>query len=73
MELTDKQIERQDFVDNAIFRLLNEINPSKVDLDWNIDLIGSVRDRIQREFTERSICSAQEFYPEIAEKRYGNT
>ena len=67
MELTDEQIERQDFVDNAIFSLLNEINPSKADLDWDIDLIGSVRDCIQREFAERSICSSQEFYPEMDE------
>lgn len=66
MELTDEQIERQDLVDNAIFSLLNEINPSKVDLDWDIELIGSVRDCIQREFMERNICSAQEFYPEMS-------
>lgn len=66
MELTDEQIDRQDLVDNAIFSLLNEIIPSKVDLNWDIELIGNVRDCIQREFTERNICSAQEFYPEIA-------
>lgn len=67
MKLTDEQIERQDFVDNAIFNLLNEIIPSKVELDWNIELIGNVRDCIQREFTERMICSAKEFYPETDE------
>ena len=67
MELTDEQIARQDFVDNAIFNLLNEIIPNNVDLDWNIELIGNVRDCIQKELVERNICSTQEFYPEIAE------
>ena len=67
MELTDEQIARQDLVDNAIFNLLNEINPTKVELDWNIELIGNVRDCIQKEFEERNICSTQDFYPEIAE------
>jgi len=67
MELTDEQIERQDFVDNAIFNLLNEINPSETELDWDIELIGNVRDCIQQEFSRRDICSAIEFYPEIGE------
>ena len=67
MELTDEQIERQDFVDNAIFSLLNDINPSKAELDWDIELIGNVRDCIQKEFEERNICSARDLYPEIAE------
>ena len=67
MELTDEQIARQDLVDNAIFNLLNEIKPNNVELDWNIELIGNVRDCIQKEFVERNICSTQEFYPEIAE------
>ena len=67
MKLTDEQIERQDFVDNAIFNLLNEINPTKKELDWNIELIGNVRDCIQKEFTERMICFANDFYPEMDE------
>lgn len=67
MELTDEQIARQDLVDNAIFNLLNDINPTKVELDWNIELIGIVRDCIQKEFVERNICSVKEFYPEIDE------
>lgn len=67
MELTDEQIERQDFVDNAIVNLLNEINPNNEGLDWNIELIGNVRDCIQKEFQVQGklvggdIVPAQEF------------
>ena len=73
MGLTDKQIDRQDFVDNAIFNLLNEINPTNEELHWDIELIGNVRDCIQKEFTERKICFAKEFYPEMEVLQYGNT
>ena len=32
MELTDEQIERQDFVDNRIFELIQELNPFEMKL-----------------------------------------
>ena len=67
MELTDVQIERQDVVDNAIFNLICEVNPSDAELEWNIELIGNVRDAIQSELVKRKICTAQEFYPEMDE------
>ena len=37
MELTDEQIERQDFVDNAIYHLVNELIPSDKEMDWDIE------------------------------------
>ena len=67
MELTDEQIKRQDYVDNAIFNLINDVIPSDDELDWNIEIIGNVRDVIHDELVKRGICTAQEFYPEIDE------
>jgi len=67
MELTLEQIERQDFVDNAIYDLLNEVAPSDHEIPWNIEMIGDVRDIIQTKLVERGICTAQEFYPFIEE------
>ena len=67
MELTGQQIKRQDFVDNAIFNLINELIPSKKEMDWNIEAIGAIRDSIQSQLVERGFCTEQEFYPYIAE------
>ena len=40
IELTKQQTERQDFVDNAIFNLINELVPSDKEMKWNIEAIG---------------------------------
>lgn len=63
MELTKKQIERQDFVDNAIFELLQTVNPTGSELDWNIEIVGNIRDMIQSYYN----FNKQEFYPYIEE------
>lgn len=67
-ELTNKEIERQDFVDNEIYRLINDLNPSEKDLEWNIEMIGVVRDRISDWLVDKlNICKENEFYPFIEE------
>ncbi len=67
MELTDQQIARQDFVDNAIYDLINELIPSDKEMEWNIEVISEVRDAIQTMLVGRCICTEQEFYPYIEE------
>ena len=67
MELTEQQIERQDFVDNAIYDLINELIPSDKEMEWDIEVIGEVRDAIQAQLVERGLCTEQEFYPYIEE------
>ena len=42
-ELNQHQIERQDFVDNAIFNLLQSLNPTDKEIQWDIEIIGDVR------------------------------
>ncbi|MBR5764680.1 MAG: hypothetical protein IKX93_08675 [Bacteroidaceae bacterium] len=63
MELTEQQMERQDFVDNAIFDVINELIPSNKEMKWDIEAIGAVRDAIQLQLIERGFCTDQEFYP----------
>jgi hypothetical protein len=70
LELTKKELERQDFVDNKIHELLVELNPNKEsdkesDKDWDIDVIGSIREVIRRLFVTKSICADHEFYPYV--------
>lgn len=62
-ELTNKQIERQDFVDNSIFELIQNLNPSNKEIEWDIEFIAEIRDIIQLHFNELGVCSEQEFYP----------
>ena len=73
MELTAQQIERQDFVDNAIFTLINKLIPSGKEMDWNIEVIGEVRDVIQSKLVENRLCTEQEFYPYFILRNNGNT
>lgn len=67
MELTDKQIERQDFVDNVTFEYINSLVPSDKLIEWDIDCIAQVRDAVWEVLKPKNICTEQEFYPYIEE------
>jgi hypothetical protein len=67
MNLNKKQIERQDFVDNSIYELLQSLNPTDKFIDWDIEMIAEIRDRIQYYITIKTNCSEQDFYPYIEE------
>ena len=63
-ELSDKQLERQDYVDNQIFQLLNDLNPSGRELEWDIEMIGEVRDSIRVWLVDNlDITDEMKFYP----------
>jgi hypothetical protein len=61
--MTDKQLERQDFVDNAIFSLIKEINPTNQVIFWDIEMIGNIRDIIVHELQKKLEISEFEIYP----------
>ena len=44
MHQTSPSSPRQDHVDNAIFELLQSLNPTKKPIEWNIEMIGEIRD-----------------------------
>lgn len=62
--LTKKQLARQDFVDNKIFELMQDLALNGKKLKWDIEAIGSVRD-VVREYlvNEKKVFSDVEFYP----------
>jgi hypothetical protein len=62
-QLTEKQIERQDEVDNAIFRLIQEISP--VMTAWDMQVIGEVREVIGAYLKEKYRVSEMQFYPYV--------
>jgi hypothetical protein len=62
--INENQLERQDFVDNAINELVCNINPSQQEIEWNIELIGGIRDIICHLLVERlAIIDEMTFYP----------
>jgi hypothetical protein len=65
MKLTKKQIERQDLVDNLIYELLQSLNPTDKFIDWDIEMIANIRDKIQYYIIIKTNCSEQGFYPYI--------
>ena len=63
-ELIKQQIERQDFVDNAIYDLIQKVNPAEKEIEWNIEMIGEIRDVIKEWLVDKlKIISEQDFYP----------
>ena len=61
--MTKRQIERQDFVDNRIFVLIQEINPTGKKIDWDIEMIGNIRDSLVGELEKKLGISEFEIYP----------
>ena len=63
-KFTEDQIKRQDFVDNEIYDLVKRLSPSKSEIEWNIEMIGDIRDTIQHWLVDRyKIVGELEFYP----------
>jgi len=62
-KLTRQQIERQDFVDNQIFELMQKFCPSSKQIEWDIEAIGAIRDAIRGKIVSKKIMSEVEFYP----------
>lgn len=63
IEMNDEQIKRQDFVDNAIFELIQCINPTGRHISWDIEMIGNIRDSIISELQNKLGISEFEVYP----------
>ena len=61
--MTKRQIERQDFVDNKIFALIREINPTARLISWDIEMIGNIRDALVGELEKKLGISEFEIYP----------
>ena len=61
--LIKQELERQDFVDNGIFELIQKLLPADKQLEWNIEIIGDVRDAIQEQIVDKQkAMSEEQFY-----------
>jgi hypothetical protein len=63
-EFTEDQINRQDFVDNEIYDLVKQLIPSRREIEWDIEMIGDIRDTIHHWLVDKyKILEELEFYP----------
>lgn len=63
-KLTKQKINRQDFVDNEIFELLQKFLPQSKTMKWDIEAIGTVRDAIRERIVDKQkAMSEDQFYP----------
>ncbi len=63
-KLTKQQIERQAFVDNQVFELMQKLLPPSKQTEWDIEAIGAVRDAIQEQLVDKQkLMSETKFYP----------
>jgi hypothetical protein len=68
-ELTNRQIERKECVDDAIFNLIQDLNPTSVEIEWDMEIIGEIREEIQDWIVERlKLCDEMTFSPYVERK-----
>ena len=61
---TEDQIRRQDFVDNEIYDLVKRLIPTSREIEWDIEMIGDIRDTIQDWVVDKyKVVEELEFYP----------
>lgn len=65
------KLKRQHFVDDSIYELIIEINPTQKGIAWDIEFIGEVRDVIGKWFERLNVCSEDKFYPMEEEGYHG--
>ena len=59
-----RKIEQWDLIDNAIFDLIQELNPSSKEIKWDIKPISEIRDTLINLYVhELKLCTEKKFYP----------
>lgn len=71
-DFTEQETDRQDRVDNAIFKMLKEITPIGY-AQWDMEIIGEIRDVIvEYVVTKKKWMTEQQFYPYRTWDKDGN-
>ena len=66
IKLTKQQINRQDFVGNQIFELIQKFLPPSKQIDWDIEMIGTIRDAMRKQLvSKQKIINEEQLYPYI--------
>ena len=58
-----RKIERWDIVDNAIYSLIIDLNPSPKEIEWDIKPISEIREILTNLYVqELKLCTEKQFY-----------
>ena len=58
------KIEQWDFVDNTIYDMIVNLNPSTKEIQWDIKPISEIREVLISYFVEElKLCTEDDFYP----------
>jgi len=59
-----EEIKQQDLVDNSIMELLNKVNPSPVNIDYDGKIVAKIRNSLIEVITkDLDLCTELMFYP----------
>ena len=66
--LTDTQLERQDFIDNGIWEMVQKL--ADTELPWDIQAISDIRELVYDIIHSHTGIDCNEFYPYMEEDDY---
>jgi hypothetical protein len=67
-QLTSLETTRQDYVDRTILQMIQNINPTLSKIEWDIEMIGEVRDVVEDWIVRKlKLCNMNQFYPYVEE------
>ena len=63
VEMSDRECDRIDFVENEIYDLVNRLLPEGREVAWDLDMILNIKDAIWDNIEDKNVCTEQEFFP----------
>lgn len=53
--------------------MIQSLNPTKQPIEWNIEMIGDIRDTVEDWIVAKlKMCADKEFYPYVEDNNNGN-
>jgi hypothetical protein len=63
-EFTKEELDKHDFIDNSIMKLINKVNPTPVKIKYDGHIVAKVREALIEIFTkDLDLCTERKFYP----------
>jgi len=63
-EFSKEELTQKDFIDNSIMELLNKVNPSPVNIDYDCHIVEKIRNTLIEVMTkDLDLCTERGFYP----------
>ena len=61
---SNEELAQKDLIDNSIMDLINKVNPSPVQIDYDSKIVSKIRTILIEVFTrDLDLCTERKFYP----------